>query len=46
MEYREQIRRIKMLLWFIRGQGVHCIPWSLYDSLTPDYVTLTYNVEL
>ena len=46
MTQQEIERRIKMLQWFIKGFGIHCIPWSLYDNLTPDWVTETYNVEI
>lgn len=43
---KEIERRIKMLHWFINGYGRHGITWDLYDSLTPDWVTKNYNVDL
>ena len=46
MAQQEIERRIKMLHWFIDGIGIHCIDWSLYKALTPDWVTKNYNVEI
>lgn len=46
MTQQEIERRRKMFHWYINGINVHCIPWSLYDLLTPDWVTEHYNIEL
>lgn len=44
--FEESNRRRKMFTWFILGQGIHCLPWSCYKFLTPEWVTKHYNIEL
>jgi len=46
MTAQEIENRRRMFHWFVDGIGMHGIPWSLYGSLTPEWVSEHYNVNL
>jgi len=44
--YEEFYEASKRMEWFINGYFIHCIPSSMWSTLTTERIVELYNVEM
>lgn len=43
---KEFLKASRLIAWLVDGVGTHCIPFSLWRSVTVEWVVENYNVEM